>query len=120
MSNNLLEELKRSLRMLEIEFMVIPNKNIIRMLGDNYGLIQISEDATSYRIIKILEKNDIDKTVLNNLDCINFDLEAGKYYLFDNELWFEINVYVDENLTLSAINDSISAFCNTPDLLKAV
>ena len=120
MTNTLLDNIKRSLTLLEVEFMIIPNRNIIRLLGENYGLIQISLDNKSFKIFKIIEKNDIDKTILDNLDCINFDLDKGKYYIFDNELWFEITVYNDQNLTLSKINESIAAFCDAPNALKAL
>lgn len=120
MTNTLLEQIKRSLTLLEVEFMIIPDRNIIRLLGDNYGLIQIALDNESFKIFKIIEKSEIDKTILDNLDCINFDLDKGKYYFFDNELWFEITVINDSSLTLSKINDSIATFCDAPNALKAL
>lgn len=116
---NLVNELKRSLTLLEIEYVVISDKNIIRMLGENYGLIQIAENDAGFRIVKIIEKSEIDRAVLNNLDCINFDLEQGEYYIRDNELWFEITIINDDFLTFSDINDSIVNFCNAPSLLNA-
>ena len=112
---DLLSQIKRSLTLLEMEYVIISNKKIIRLLGEHYGLIQIADNDVGFRIVKIIEKNEIDKGVLENLDCINFELEEGEYYILDNELWFEVTVINDEKLSFSKINNAIVAFCNAPD-----